>query len=289
MSQKQASVTLAEPSEPKGLRMVLPRGSFRSAGRWALPSVLILGVFGFWEGAVHLFDIPEWKLPAPSAIGQELGSSRALLLDHTWVTLKEVFVGFGVAFGSGVTLAALIAYSQTFQRVLYPFVIASQTIPIIVIAPLLLVWVGYGLTPKIIIVALIAFFPIVVNTVDGLKSVDPDMINLMRTMGANRWQVFRKVQVPTSLPFLFSGTKIAITFSIIGAVIGEWVGASAGLGYLTRVSVPLFLTARAFAAVAILAVMGVGLFATVALLERLLLPWYHADRQDRSLEETQRS
>ncbi|MBI4199925.1 MAG: ABC transporter permease [Chloroflexi bacterium] len=232
------------------------------------------------------FGIPHWKLPAPSTIAAELVASRGLFLHHTWVTLKEVSLGFGVALATGVLLAALIAYFRTFQRVAYPFVIASQTIPMVVIAPLLLVWVGYGLAPKIIVIVLIAFFPIVVNTVDGLRAVDPDMVHMMRTLGASRWQVFIKVQVPTSLPFLFSGTKIAITFSVIGAVIGEWVGASAGLGYLTSISVPLFLTARSFGAVLILAALGTALFLAVALLQRQALPWHEAQQRRQALEET---
>ncbi|MBI4338404.1 MAG: ABC transporter permease [Chloroflexi bacterium] len=238
-----------------------------------------------WQGAVLVFAIPAWKLPAPSAIAVELAASRALYLRHTWVTLAEALLGFGFAFIGGVLLAALMAQSRTFLRAAYPILIASQTIPIIVVAPLLLIWVGYGLTPKIIVVVLIAFFPIVVNTLDGLRSVDPDMVNLMRTLGASRWQIFAKVRVPGAMPFLFSGTRVAVTFSVIGAVIGEWVGSSAGLGYLTRISVPLFLTARAFGAVVILAVMGILLFLAVAALERLALPWYYSQRRQKALEQ----
>ena len=252
---------------------------------WLRPALVVVVLIGAWQGVVVFFSIPAWKLPAPSAIATEMVTSRALYLKHTWVTLEEVFLGFGVALGTGVLLATLIAYFRTFERSIYPFVIASQTIPIIVIAPLLLIWVGYGLAPKIIVVVLIAFFPITVNTVDGLKAVDADMVNLMRTLGASRRQVFTKVQMPTALPYLFSGVKIAVTFSVIGAVIGEWVGASAGLGYLTRVSVPLFLTARSFGAVVILATMGISLFGSVALLERLLLPWYYTERRQLALEQ----
>ena len=245
---------------------------------WLWPLSILLILLGIWQGIVELFEIPLWKLPAPLAIWTELLVSHDLLLKHGWVTLQEVLIGFSVALTTGVALAALIAYSSTLQRVIYPLVIASQTVPIIVIAPLLLIWVGYGLAPKVIVVALIAFFPIVVNTVDGLRNVDPEMNSLMRTLGANRWQFFTKVQVPTSLPLLFSGMKVAVTISVIGAVIGEWVGANAGLGYLTKLSVPLFQTARSFAAVVILAVMGTSLFAVVALLERVSLPWYRTAR-----------
>jgi ABC-type nitrate/sulfonate/bicarbonate transport system permease component len=175
--------------------------------------------------------------------------------------------------------------SRTLERSLYPFVIASQTIPIIVIAPLLLIWVGYGLAPKIIVVALIAFFPIVVNMVDGLKSADPDVVHLLRILGANRWQIFVKVQLPSSLPFLFSGLRVAMAVSVIGAVIGEWVGSSQGLGYLMIRSKPQFLTERVFAAIVVLSAIGVTLFALVGGLEKLAIPWWHNEQRQRLLQQ----
>ncbi len=254
-------------------------GGTRGWRTWAQATAVAVLVIGGWQALVTVYSVPAWKLPAPWAIAQELADSRSLYLRHTWVTLQEVLLGFAVALTFGVSLAGLIASSATFRRAIYPFVIASQTVPIIVIAPLLLVWIGYGVAPKVIVVTLIAFFPIVVNTVDGLGAADADMVRMMRTLGATRSQIFMKVRAPAALPFLFSGIKIAITFSVIGAVIGEWVGASAGLGYLTRVSVPLFQTARAFGAVVILSAMGVTLFSVVALMERRLLPWYFAPRE----------
>jgi ABC-type nitrate/sulfonate/bicarbonate transport system permease component len=199
------------------------------------------------------------------------------------VTLLEVLLGFSLSLLCGIVLACGIAWSRSLERALYPFVIASQMVPIIVIAPLLLVWIGYGLAPKVIVVALIGFFPIVVNMVDGLKSVDPDTANLLRTMGASRWQIFVKVQVPTSLPFLFSGTRVAMAVSVIGAVIGEWVGSSQGLGYLMIRSKPQFLTERVFAAIVVLSAMGVGLFALVGVVEKLLIPWWYNEQRRRSL------
>ncbi|MDP6714984.1 MAG: ABC transporter permease, partial [SAR202 cluster bacterium] len=211
--------------------------------------------------------------PAPSVIAITIGEDAGLLTRHTWATVEEIVIGFGLALICGVGLATAIGLSRTLERALYPFVIASQTIPIIVIAPMLLIWVGYGLAPKVIVVALISFFPIVVNMVDGLKSVDPDEVSLMQTLGANRWQIFLKLQTPTSMPLLFSGMRVAIAVSVIGAVIGEWVGSSEGLGYLMIRSKPQFLTERVFAAIAILSAMGVGLFALVGLAERLALPW----------------
>jgi len=252
-----------------------------------LPAALILaGLIGLWEWVVASNDIPHWKLPSPHSIAAELWSSRSLLWRHTWVTLEEVVIGFAIALGAGVLLASLIHQSRTLERVIYPSVIASQTIPIVVIAPLLLIWLGYGLQHKVIVVALISFFPIVVNTVDGLRAADPDMVNLVRTLGANRWQVFTKVQVPHSLPFLFSGIKIAITVSVIGAVIGEWVGSSEGLGYLAIRSKSQFLSERVYATVVLLSVMGIALFLTAGLLERVLLPWHHHQRRRRTIERT---
>ncbi|MBI4282769.1 MAG: ABC transporter permease [Chloroflexi bacterium] len=251
-------------------------------GQWAPPAALILLALAAWEGTVRLFHVARWLLPPPSSIGAELVESRSLLLRHTWVTLEEVLLGFALALVVGIALAAAIAYSRIVERAAYPFVIASQTIPIIAIAPLLLIWIGYGIWPKVIVVVLISFFPIVVNTVDGLKSADPDMLNMMRTLGASRWQLFAKVQAPSSLPFLFSGVRIAIAVSVIGAVIGEWVGASAGLGYLMTRSAPQFLTDRVFAAIFILSIMGIALFASVVLAERYALPWYQWEKREKA-------
>ena len=260
------------------------RGLPRHLLQWLPAAVIIGAIAGTWEALVAINDIPHWKLPAPSAVGEELWVSRGMLAEHTWVTLKEVLVGFAIALGAGVVLAGLINLSRTLQLVIYPSVIASATIPWIAVAPLLLIWVGYGMQHKVIVVALISFFPIVVNTVDGLRSSDPDMINLLRTLGANRWQVFTKVQIPTSLPSLFSGIKIAITVSVIGAVVGEWVGSSEGLGYLALRSKSQFLTERVYAAILLLSLMGIGLFLVAGALERIMLPWHHDERRQRSIE-----
>ena len=252
---------------------------------WVPAALIVLVLLGVWEGYVRIWAVPKWLLPAPSVIAMTLVVSRELLLDHTLVTFVEVVVGFALSLLCGVLLACGIAVSRTLERALYPFVIASQMVPIIVIAPLLLIWVGYGLTPKVIVVALTAFFPIVVNMVDGLRSVDPDAVNLLRTMGASRWQIFIKVQVPTSLPFLFSGLRVAMAVSVIGAVIGEWVGSSQGLGYLMIRSKPQFLTERVFAAIVMLSVLGVALFVLVGVIEKLAIPWWHNEQRQRSLKE----
>jgi len=159
------------------------------------------------------------------------------------------------------------------ERTVYPLLIASQTIPMVVLAPLFLIWFGYGLLPKVLITALVAYFPLAVNTVDGLRSGDRETLSMLRSMGAGRWQRFWLAKVPAALPSVFSGARIAVAFCVIGAVFGELVGAKEGLGYLMERAASQFETARVFAAIFILAFLGVGLFAAVALLERLLLPW----------------
>ena len=251
---------------------------------WGVPALILLGLVGLWEIWVQVWDVPKWQLPPPSEIGRELSASRLLLWHHMLVTLQEIVLGFAAALVAGLVLAAGIAYSRVLERSVYPIVVASQTIPIIAIAPLLLIWVGYGIMPKVIVVALICFYPIAVNSVDGLKAVDPDMVNMMKTLGASRWQVFHKLQIPTAMPFMFSGIKVGISVSVIAAVIGEWVGGSAGLGYLITYSQPLFLTSRVFAAIFVLSVMGISLFLLAGFLERIMLPWYHTEKRARSMD-----
>ncbi len=247
--------------------------SGRAIWRVVGPAILLtLGVL-IWEIAVRLRDTPTWFLPAPSRIASTLWNERNLLADNAWVTLQEVVAGFAIAVILGVGLAILINASQLLEWTIYPLVIASQVIPLIALAPLLLVWFGYGAGPKITITALIAFFPIVVGTVDGLRSADRETLDLLRTFGADRRTRFRMVRVPSALPSFFSGAKIGVSVAVIGAVFGEYVGADAGLGYLMNISAPKLQTSLVFAAIVVLAVMAVLLFAIVALIERRVLRW----------------
>ena len=247
---------------------------------WGVPSFLIATALVAWEVIVRLTSTPRWFLPPPSAIVTALFDDRRLMLHHTWVTLEELLLGFAISVLLGIGFALAIASSRVVERAFYPFVVASQAIPIIALAPILLIWFGYGMSPKVIVVVLICFFPIVVNTVDGLRSVDPELIDLLRSMGASKWTIYRIVRIPSSLPYIFSGTRIAAAVSVIGALIGEWVGASAGLGYLMTRSAAQFLTARVFAAVLISAVIGLAMFGVVSLLERFFLPWQHIGTSD---------
>ena len=189
------------------------------------------------------------------------------------MTLKEVLLGFGCALVAGLAFAIALHLSETLRRAFYPLLVASQTIPIIVIAPILVVWFGYGIGPKLAIVALICFFPITVNALDGLRSVDPDATKMMRTLDASRWQTFRRVEAPTALPYAFSGAKIAVAVAVIGAVFGEWAGSDSGLGHLMLQDNAQLETARLFASVAVLAAMAIALFGLLALAERRIVTW----------------
>lgn len=251
----------------------------QAISQWTLPVGILASAIVLWELLVKGLKMPGWLLPAPTDIAQAMVGTSGLLLWHSWVTFQEVVLGFIVSFLVGVGLALAIAYSRLVERTVYPIVIASQTVPIVAIAPLLLIWFGYDIGPKVVVVALICFFPIVVNTVDGLRSIDPDMVHMLLTLGARRSHVFFKVQVPNALPYLFSGTRVAVTVSVIGAVIGEWVGASAGLGYFMVRSASQFLTARVFAALVVLAAMGIALFLVASVAERVAIPWYYTEKR----------
>lgn len=260
-------------------------GSWRlAASRWAdhlraasaqvLPPAALLGGFlVLWEVAVRLFHLPFYILPAPSRIARLLVADQALLLSQAAVTLAEVLLGFALAFVVGILLAFLIFSSRTVERAVYPLIIASQTIPVFAIAPLLIVWFGYGMASKVAMAALIVFFPIVVNTVDGLRATDPDMVKLFLILGATPGQVLWHLRVPAALPFVFSGVRIAVATSVIGAVIGEWVGSTQGLGFLMIHANAQLHIDVVFAAIVYLSVMAVGLFLAVSAVEWVALPW----------------
>ena len=240
----------------------------------ALPAVLLgLLVLVGWEAAVRLFGIPSFLLPGPLEIAGAFWEDRALLMEHSVPTAIEALLGFFFAAVTGVISGFVINRSSLMERALYPWLVASQAVPIIALAPVLVTWFGYGPAPKVIVVTLFCFFPITVAMADGLRSTDPDLVRLMRSFGATRWRIFSMIEVPGSLPFLFGGFRLAVTYCVVGAVTGEWVGSSEGLGFLMNADKSQFEIARLFAEIGILSLMGVGLFLLVALLQRLLAPW----------------
>lgn len=274
---------LTEPED--ALADVHPRPPFKGRvlgllRQYTPPVVLILLVFIMWQAGTWLTQVPKWLLPSPWQIVVAGIEASDLLGPHTWQTLKETWLGLALSLLVGLGFALLIDFSTLLRRALYPLLVASQTVPILALAPLLIIWFGYGIMPKVIVVALVCFFPIVVSTADGLRVADPDLIALLRAMGANWRQIFLKVRLPGALPSFFSGLKIAITYSVVGAVIGEWVGASRGLGIFMIRSSKNFLTDRVFAAIAVTSLLSIMMFLAVMILERSLLPWYYAHREE---------
>src|SRR5262245_29560219 len=247
--------------------------------RWLAPVAIVVALLGLWELAARLdvlanaLHIEPFLVPAPSDIANSLWSDRTLLADNGWVTLKEVLGGFALSVVAGVSFAVALHLSPTLRRAFYPLLIASQTVPIVVIAPILVVWLGFGIGPKLVIIALICFFPITVNTLDGLGSVDLDLVKMVRTLDASRWQTLRRVEAPTALPYFFSGAKIAVAVAVIGAVFGEWAGSSSGLGHLIQEASAPLEAARTFAAVTVLSALAILLFALLSVLERRVAWW----------------
>jgi ABC-type nitrate/sulfonate/bicarbonate transport system permease component len=247
----------------------------RPAG-WLAPALLLAALLAAWEGYVALGGVDPLILPAPTGVARSLVEDRALLLDDLRVTGGEVVLGIVVAVAGGLLCAVAVHLSSALRRTLYPLLVASQTIPIAVIAPLLVFWLGFGLAPKLAIIGLICFFPVAVATLDALSRVDPGLLKIMRTLGASRARTFRHVELPAALPGLVSGARIAVAVAVIAAVLAEQAGSEAGLGHLLLQS--QFDAARSFAAVVLLSLLAVALFAGLSALERWLLPWARRPR-----------
>lgn len=241
--------------------------------RVAPPLLTFLTFLVAWEAFARYADIPAWLLPAPSAIGAVAWDWSDELWRHTLVTLYETLAGYALALALGIPLAVAVVYSSVLERTIYPILLVLQSVPKVAIAPLLALWIGFGPLPKIIVVFLVCFFPIVVATATGLRSVPAPMMDLIRSLSASQFQTFVKIRFPTAMPHIFVGAKIAITFAVIGAVIGEFVGSEAGLGYLILVSSSQALTSLAFASLAILTVMSIVLYYLVEYVERIVVPW----------------
>jgi putative hydroxymethylpyrimidine transport system permease protein len=238
-------------------------------------AVLLAALLGVWELYVDSGGANSVILPAPHAIAASLYDDRGLLWSNFLVTAEEILLGIAVAAVAALLIASAMHFFITVRRASLPLLIASQTIPVPMLAPVLVLWLGFGLLPKVIVVALVSFFSIVVTTLAAFTSVDPDLLKLMRTFDASRWRTFRHVEFPAALPGVFTGAKIAVIVAVIGAVFAEQSGANAGLGYLFEESIPQLLTARAFATVVVLSVFAITLFALLTLAERLTLPWAH--------------
>ncbi len=243
------------------------------------PLSLMLSLLIIWQAVVQLSNIPEWLLPSPVRVLTTFWEVLPLLLHHSQSTLLATGAGLLTAITVAVALAAVMDFSPCVKQGVYPLLVISQTIPIISIAPLLIIWLGFGLLPKVVVVALVCFFPIVVSMVEGMESADPGMVNLLRVMGSSRWQIIKLVRFPAALPSFFAGLKIGGTYAVMGAVIGEWLGAASGLGvFMTRASYAYQLD-RVLAAILVISLVSLLIFALIETTARLSMPWYYKERR----------
>jgi len=243
------------------------------------PVVFVIAVLFVWWLVTTLKWVKPFIIPSPGDTWAAFANNAAYLAQHTWVTTYETLVGFVIAVIVGLFVAVIMVYSRGLEQTLYPVILFAQVVPKIAIAPLFIVWLGFGMEPKILVAVLMAFFPVVISGLAGLRSVDPEILQLTSTMGAGRWRTFTKVRLPAALPELLSGLKVAATLAVTGAVVGEFVGANEGLGYVILQANGNLDTAMLFAALIIMSLMGVLLFAIIQIAEKFLIPW-HASKRD---------
>src|SRR5262245_35502943 len=243
-----------------------------------IPLVFVLFV-ALWEWVVRAWNVPNFLVPAPSTVAGALarGVRTGLYLTNFWITLFEALVGFVIAAVAGVVLGAIIAQFQLVEKTFYPYLVALQTLPKIAVAPLIIVWFGFGISSKVVIAAMVAFFPVLVNVIVGLKTVDQSKLDLMRSLNASRWQTFRLVKFPNALPFVFAGLDIAIVFSVLGAIVGEFVGAQKGLGNLILQYNFSLDIAGVFAVLILLSVLGVALHLVMQVVQKHVIFWAEPD------------
>ena len=243
--------------------------------QYLLPTITCLITLFIWQIAVTVLHVEQWILPAPTEIISSFWQSRSLIFYHLIPTLIEAIIGLIGAVFVGILIAILMERFKTMRKIIYPFLIISQTVPFIILAPLLTIWFGFGLLPKIIIISLVCFFPITISLFDGFKAVDRDTLRLLTSMGASQKQTFRWVKWPSSLPNFFSGLRIAAAYSILGAVVSEWTGADRGLGILLIRSTKSYLTDRVFATIGVITILSIVSVLSVEIIARISIPWHY--------------
>lgn len=249
-------------------------------GAWRYPAAAVIIALAGWHFGVTLFNVPKYLVPSPAAVAQRLFEDRGFMLWHSWITLLTTLGGFALSIVVGIPLGMLMVWSKVLERAIMPLLVVSQSFPKVAIAPLIVIWFGLGALPKILIAFSVAFFPIMVATIAGMKSVDSDLRDLARSMQASALKTFVKIRLPFAMPQIFSGIKVAVAFATVGAVVGEWVGADAGLGYLLLWSNANLDTPLLFAVLFCLMVIGLVLYYAVELLEAWVLPWHVSIRGD---------
>lgn len=247
---------------------------------WSRPVLLIILLLALWDLAIRIFRIPPYLVPAPEAVVGQLFAEWPRLWRESVPTTYATLGGFALSMAFGIPMALVIAYSRTVESFVYPLLVFSQSVPKIAIAPLFVVWFGFGMIPKVICAFMLGFFPVVVSTVVGFKSVDAEMIDLARSMKATRLQTFMRISLPHALPSIFAGLKVSITLAVVGAVVGEFVGSNSGIGYLLQIANGNFDLPLMFAALTVLSAIGVLLFVAIDVVERLMIPWHASHRND---------
>ena len=253
-----------------GMRSAAPR---KGAPDAVLAMGLMAAVTIAWELAIRLFEVPTFVLPAPSAIVRTLIESRVRLANAAVSTAIEISLGFVLASLTGIAIALVIVRFERFGRALYPLIVLFQNVPKVALAPIFILWFGFDLAPKIVLIVVIAFFPVAIDMLAGLESVEPSFVALMQSVGASRGKILMRVRIPHSLPHLMAGLKVAITFSVIGAIVGEFAGANQGLGYVIEFASTQLDTPLIFAALIVVSVLGLAFYYVVEFAERLLVPW----------------
>jgi ABC-type nitrate/sulfonate/bicarbonate transport system, permease component len=250
------------------------------AGAWRYPAAALLIVLAAWHFGVTWFNVPKYLVPSPAAVAQRLAEDWSFMLWHSWITLLTAVGGFVLSVVVGIPLGMMLVWSRVLERAIMPLLVVSQSFPKVAVAPLIVIWFGLGALPKILIAFSVAFFPIMIATIAGMKSVDTDLRDLARSMQATALSTFLKIRLPFAMPQIFSGLKVAVAFSTVGAVVGEWVGADAGLGYLLLWSNANLDTPLLFAVLFCLMVIGLALYYAVEFLEAWALPWHVSVRTD---------
>jgi NitT/TauT family transport system permease protein len=278
-----ASARIQPPDSGPATRPAAPRARWsfsprRTAANLWRPVLLVVALLAGWWAVTAADLVAPYILPSPADTWQATTQNAAYLAQNTWVSTWETVIGFVIATAVGIFVAVMMIYSSSFEKTVYPLILFAQVIPKIAIAPLFIVWLGFGPSPKILVAVLMAFFPIVISGLAGLRSVDPEILELTSTMGASKFRTFMKVRFPASLPQLMSGLKVAATLAVTGAVVGEFVGANEGLGYVILQANGSLDTAMLFAALIIMSLLGIVLFAIIEIAEKLLIPW-HASRR----------
>lgn len=247
---------------------------------YAAPLFFLLTSVLLWEFIVRLAQIPPWQLPSPLQIITAFREMLPLLLGHAKSTVIAALTGLLAAIVVALSLAMVMDFSKFIKQGLYPLIVISQTIPIISIAPLFIIWFGYGILPKVVVVALVCFFPVAVSIIEGMESADPDMVELLKTMGSSPWQTAKLVKFPAALPSFFAGLKIAGTYAVMGAVIGEWLGATSGLGVFMTRALHAYQLSRVFSAILLISAVSLVIFFFIELMSRIFMPWYYKERSE---------